>query len=81
MEQVPCCECTICRECFKENYTIIISSQPVSKFSCPGCQQPDLINNKDEGFKHIQFLDRWVRLCLSSYLIKIQANMDEKISA
>ena len=62
MQYLPCCECTICKECFKDAYMCAITSKNVSKFSCPGCQQPNLNNNKDEGGKHIDFLNRWVRI-------------------
>lgn len=39
---MPGCTDSICKECFKENFTVVIKEQGVKHFNCPVCGLPDM---------------------------------------
>ena len=44
MITMPACECSFCKNCFKENFHIVIKEKQVKHFNCPVCRKPDMSN-------------------------------------
>ncbi|GCB82303.1 hypothetical protein scyTo_0022307, partial [Scyliorhinus torazame] len=63
MQSVTSCECTVCRDCFKEYFTFTVREKNIKNLVCPGCSKPDI---DDEGQLLVYFstLDVQLRDCL-----------------
>ena len=44
---MPGCTHSMCKECFKAHFQIVILEQGVKHFNCPICQKPDMSNKND----------------------------------
>jgi hypothetical protein len=44
MITMPGCTDSLCKECFKEHFQIVIQEQGVKYFNCPMCRKPDMSN-------------------------------------
>ena len=43
---LPCCEHSVCKECFKAHFTYVIKEKEVKHFTCPVCGKPDMANEE-----------------------------------
>ena len=41
---MPGCIHSVCKECFKGHFTLVITTQEVKHFTCPICGEPDMAN-------------------------------------
>ena len=41
---MPGCVHSICEDCFKGHFTVVITGQEVKHFTCPICGEPDMAN-------------------------------------
>ena len=48
----------MCTDCFKENFEVLIREREVINWCCTICQEPDLLEEENEGVidGHFQFL-------------------------
>lgn len=44
---MPGCTDTVCKNCFKGHFAVIIKEKGVKHFNCPTCDQPDMANRDD----------------------------------
>lgn len=47
MITMPGCTHSLCKECFKGMFQVVIKEQGVKHFNCPMCQKPDMSNKDD----------------------------------
>ena len=47
MITMPGCTHSLCKECFKGQFEMVILEQGVKHFNCPICQKPDMSNKDD----------------------------------
>ena len=47
MITMPGCTDTICKDCFKRHFSVVIAEKSVKHFNCPMCDQPDMTDLKD----------------------------------
>ena len=50
MVQMPGCTCTMCKDCFKGNFQVVMKEKPVKHFRCPTCLIPDIANLDEQSF-------------------------------
>uniref|UniRef100_UPI00398E3CF7 E3 ubiquitin-protein ligase RNF31-like n=1 Tax=Pristiophorus japonicus TaxID=55135 RepID=UPI00398E3CF7 len=63
MQSVTSCECTICRDCFKDYFTFTVREKHIKKLVCPGCAKPD-IDDEGQLLSYFSTLDVQLRDCL-----------------
>lgn len=44
MVVMPACDESLCKNCFKEYFQMVITEKSVKHFNCPMCSKPDLSN-------------------------------------
>lgn len=44
---MPGCTHSLCKECFKGFFEVVIQEQQVKHFNCPECHKPDMSNKDD----------------------------------
>jgi hypothetical protein len=47
MITMPGCTDSLCKECFKGMFEVVINEQGVKHFNCPICHKPDMANKDD----------------------------------
>lgn len=40
---MPYCNHSVCRDCFKQHFTLTIKEKSVKHFTCPICSEPDMM--------------------------------------
>ena len=78
MITMPGCTCSLCKECFKGQFDMVIQEQQVKHFNCPICQKPDM-SNKDDIQEMYELL--FVNMVSSSMkCINVQCHHSLKLS-
>lgn len=44
---MPGCTDTMCKDCFKGTFKVVITEKGVKHFNCPQCDLPDMTNRDD----------------------------------
>lgn len=44
---MPGCTDSMCKDCFKGHFDVVIREKGVKHFNCPICDQPDMTNRDD----------------------------------
>jgi hypothetical protein len=42
---LPCCQCSVCRDCLRGHFDVIVKERYVRNMTCPICSQPDIDNS------------------------------------
>ena len=65
MVVMPACGESLCKECFRAHFSIVIKEQSVKHFHCPLCDKPDLSNPDDNQDMNLELFVALVSKCLS----------------
>ncbi|XP_069796829.1 E3 ubiquitin-protein ligase RNF31-like isoform X2 [Narcine bancroftii] len=63
MQSLTSCECNICQECFKTNFTLAVREKHIKDLVCPCCSKPD-IDDEAQWLSYFSTLDVQLRDCL-----------------
>ncbi|XP_059497740.1 E3 ubiquitin-protein ligase RNF31 [Stegostoma tigrinum] len=63
MQSLTSCECTVCRDCFKNYFTFTVREKHIKNLVCPGCSKPD-IDDEGQLLSYFSTLDVQLRDCL-----------------
>lgn len=50
---MPGCTDSICKDCFKGHFEVVIKEKEVKHFNCPLCKLPDMADNEATGGLYI----------------------------
>ena len=50
MVLMPGCPHSVCKECFKGHFTLVMKNQTVKHFNCPVCSEPDMTDPHVETY-------------------------------
>ncbi|XP_076856824.1 E3 ubiquitin-protein ligase RNF31-like [Brachyhypopomus gauderio] len=63
MHSLISCQCSMCTECFKQHFTVVLRDKHIRDMVCPACEEPD-INHPDALDNYFSILDVQLRTYL-----------------
>ncbi|KAJ3594387.1 hypothetical protein NHX12_003694 [Muraenolepis orangiensis] len=63
MQSLTSCQCSVCWDCFRQHFTIVVRDKHIRDMVCPVCWEPD-INDPEHLNSYFSTLDIQLRECL-----------------
>uniref|UniRef100_A0A4W4GWM7 RING-type domain-containing protein n=1 Tax=Electrophorus electricus TaxID=8005 RepID=A0A4W4GWM7_ELEEL len=63
MHSLTACQCSMCTECFKQHFTVVLRDKHIRDMVCPVCEEPD-INDPETFLTYVSTLDVQLRVYL-----------------
>ncbi len=78
MVTMPGCTDSLCKECFKGHFQIVIREQGVKHFNCPLCGLPDMTDKEATEGMYMDIFQAMVRSFLSCRYFTIPTHIADK---